>query len=417
MCPKQERWPRRTARKGRRTGSSFAAATDHSRRPARHKCAQCEGPSAAGPRTAVSLPSPGFDPASCPAYACCWSRGEAGVPGPPVRRAPRARLRARSTGRRARAGGARPALPPRRLRTASSGPVAARRGRHQGPAVRLPDVRPVRAVLDRHVLPDELPEGAAQRPLRGRPAGRVLRGQAVDALRLGAGLGRRDAHGGRRARSPPCCRRSTARSGARPPGCASRARRPRRGAPRARQRRTTIADAFPQARATEPATAPLAPEPAARGRARGPAMSDFEDIVRPYETPPPGHVSGSRLEQVLRSGPVRGDGRAEPARQRRPLRRLRGGAAAGRGGGRDQRDGRQRRQLPHVLDRHLGAADAGGLWHGLPDQLPRPEPHRHPGRRAGRRRDGGAQRALPDRRRGRRRRSAGRQSPSSTSTR
>lgn len=31
-------------------------------------------------------------------------------------------------------------------------------------------------------------------------------------------------------------------------------------------------------------------------------MSDFADIVRPYENPPPGHVSGSRLEQVLRSG-------------------------------------------------------------------------------------------------------------------
>ncbi len=31
-------------------------------------------------------------------------------------------------------------------------------------------------------------------------------------------------------------------------------------------------------------------------------MSDFQDIVRPYADPPPGHVSGSRLEQVLRSG-------------------------------------------------------------------------------------------------------------------
>ncbi len=33
-------------------------------------------------------------------------------------------------------------------------------------------------------------------------------------------------------------------------------------------------------------------------------MSDFQDIdiVRPYAEPPPGHVSGSRLEQVLRSG-------------------------------------------------------------------------------------------------------------------
>ncbi len=31
-------------------------------------------------------------------------------------------------------------------------------------------------------------------------------------------------------------------------------------------------------------------------------MSDYEDIVRPYETPPPGHSSSSRLEQVLRAG-------------------------------------------------------------------------------------------------------------------
>lgn len=29
---------------------------------------------------------------------------------------------------------------------------------------------------------------------------------------------------------------------------------------------------------------------------------DFADIVRPYEEPPPGHVSGSRLERVLRQG-------------------------------------------------------------------------------------------------------------------
>ena len=31
-------------------------------------------------------------------------------------------------------------------------------------------------------------------------------------------------------------------------------------------------------------------------------MSDYQDIVRPYEEPPPGHSSASRLEQVLRSG-------------------------------------------------------------------------------------------------------------------
>ena len=31
-------------------------------------------------------------------------------------------------------------------------------------------------------------------------------------------------------------------------------------------------------------------------------MNDYDDIVRAYAEPPPGHVSGSRLEQVLRSG-------------------------------------------------------------------------------------------------------------------
>jgi len=33
-----------------------------------------------------------------------------------------------------------------------------------------------------------------------------------------------------------------------------------------------------------------------------PADSDMPELVRPYEEPPPGHVSGSRLERVLRSG-------------------------------------------------------------------------------------------------------------------
>ena len=56
----------------------------------------------------------------------------------------------------------------------------------QGPAVRLPDVRPVRAQLHRHVLPDELPEEPAQRPLRRRARRRPLRSAPGDALRLGA---------------------------------------------------------------------------------------------------------------------------------------------------------------------------------------------------------------------------------------
>ena len=52
----------------------------------------------------------------------------------------------------------------------------------------MPDVRPVRAALDRHDLPDDVPEDAPQRSLRGRPRGRALRGEAGDALRVAQGL-------------------------------------------------------------------------------------------------------------------------------------------------------------------------------------------------------------------------------------
>src|SRR5690606_6032665 len=41
---------------------------------------------------------------------------------------------------------------------------------------------------------------------------------------------------------------------------------------------------------------------ARRRLARAARLSDYQDIVRPYEEPPPGHSSASRLEQVLRSG-------------------------------------------------------------------------------------------------------------------
>ena len=59
------------------------------------------------------------------------------------------------------------------------------RARRQGLAVRLPDVRAMRAELDRHVLPDELSEEAAQRPVRRRARERQLRSRSRDALRLG----------------------------------------------------------------------------------------------------------------------------------------------------------------------------------------------------------------------------------------
>ena len=69
-------------------------------------------------------------------------------------------------------------------------PVAAVERAVKGAAVRLPHVRPVRAELDRHVLPDELSEDLAQRPVRRRARQRQLRSEARDALRLGRGLSR-----------------------------------------------------------------------------------------------------------------------------------------------------------------------------------------------------------------------------------
>ena len=67
--------------------------------------------------------------------------------------------------------------------------------RDQGLPVRLPDVRAVRALLHRHVVPDELPEEPAQRPVRRRARQRPLRSEAGDEVRVGAGLGRRRPHG------------------------------------------------------------------------------------------------------------------------------------------------------------------------------------------------------------------------------
>ena len=107
------------------------------------------------------------------------------------------------------------------------------RERGQGPGLRLPDVRPVRPALDRHDVPDELPEDAAQRALRRRARERPLRGQARDALRLG--------EGGTSAprtcrccprlaatRSTTCARRSTTGCRARRRGATSRRGRDRR---------------------------------------------------------------------------------------------------------------------------------------------------------------------------------------------
>ena len=77
--------------------------------------------------------------------------------------------------------------------------AAGRRSRasRQRAAVRLPDVRPMRAELDRHVLPDELPQELAQRSLRRRARRRPLRGEARHEMRVGGGLSRQPAHSGR----------------------------------------------------------------------------------------------------------------------------------------------------------------------------------------------------------------------------
>ena len=182
------------------------------------------------------------------------------VPGPPVRGTPRPRVRVDLPAARAGDGGARPAVRPHRLRP-DRAPGGAGRARRQGPALRLPDVRPVRALLDRHVLPDELPEGAQERPLRRRAAGRLLRGQARDALRLGSGLGRR---------RPDARRRPHPRGAAagRPPAqglLGLAARRPREGG-RACARRAT--PAAPRSPAPSRGPAPSSPPPRRSPRSR-----------------------------------------------------------------------------------------------------------------------------------------------------
>ena len=73
-------------------------------------------------------------------------------------------------------------------------PVAAVRSARQGPAVRLPHVRPVRSQLHRHVLPDELSRRACAMAPAAACATTAMRSQAGDALRLGRGLRGSRAH-------------------------------------------------------------------------------------------------------------------------------------------------------------------------------------------------------------------------------
>ncbi len=296
---------------------------------------------------------------------------------PDARRAPlvgaaRARTRNLLSALRARHGGARSAVAARRLR-ARRAAGGGRRARRQGLPVRLPDVRAMRAELDRHVLSDELPEGAAQRTLRRRARRRPLRSGSADAMRLG----RRD----RRQRPDARGQRSRARRAVRgrPAGSpaarrGSRWRGKSRRAARGGRRHDLRRRAGPRLSAADPAGPHVARPPrarAARRRLRG------DDRAR---------SAGLR-----RSG-----GRLPPRPRVRRLRR------------RDQRDRRQRRQLPHVEPRRLRAPDARRLRARDADLVPRQEPHRDPGRHPGRRRDGRVQHAVPHRRRrGQRRSSAG----------
>ena len=92
---------------------------------------------------------------------------------PPLVDPPRRLLGSVLPALRARLGRGGAAVAARRPRPSGS---AGRRDRAQreGLPVRLPDVRHLRAQLDRHVLPDELPEADAQRALRRRPRRRSI---------------------------------------------------------------------------------------------------------------------------------------------------------------------------------------------------------------------------------------------------
>ena len=223
---------------------------------------------------------------------------------------------------RARAGAAAPlwrAIGYRRLER----PVAAVERSRQGTAVRLPDVRPVRAQLDRHVLPDELPE-----ELRNGPAA----GCAPTVT----------------ARSIPKCAASgcEAFAGAeRIPGGVDAIRVVQHPVDRRLQGRSSWLQRGARAHRA--------------GRARDTAMRFEDEPVPGYPLPIlPGHISPGRFERVLRAGRVRRHDRTGAAGLRRPAGRLSARARARRLRRRDQRDRRLWRQLPHVEPGGVRAADA-----------------------------------------------------------
>ena len=204
--------------------------------------------------------------------------------------------------------------------------------------------------LDRHVLPDELPEEAAQRPVRRRARQRPLRGQARDALRLGqacAGAQRMPAAATRiREVQPPVDHRLQG-----PLLLAAGRARAATRAPRLHHDRAI--EPVPGLSAADPARPHLAR--AARARAARAASSPS----RPSSTRriPPTREDVYERARVF-------DGYVDAIN-----------ATDGIG-----------RQLPHVERRGLRAADPRRLCAGHADLLPRPEPHRHPGRHPRRRR-------------------------------
>ena len=206
-------------------------------------------------------------------------------------------------------------------------PFEERREGDQGLPVRLPDVRAMRPLLHRHVVPDELPEEPAQRPVRRRARQRALRGEAGDEVRVGAGLGRRRPHGpqgrGRPQDPATCSARSTTASRASRPGCGWCASPPAwKTRPATSRSRRPPSPARP--RTWPPSPPPCRPRRRAKRHERDCRMNDGHGHFDPSAPLPllPGHSSGGRLERVLRLGALRGHGRAEPAGQRRSARRL-----------------------------------------------------------------------------------------------
>ena len=196
-----------------------------------------------------------------------------------------ARLLAAFTPRSSAAGRGRAAARAARLR-APRAPRRGARARREGPPVRLPDVRPMRAQLDRHGMSDEMPEELRNGPCGGvRPNGhaRSSRRCAASGSRPGAAAdaSRRASH---QAVQPPVDRRLWAAR----PGSACCVKARNSGAARGHEPTRLRSD--PRRRTGRSTGAP--PSRDHRSRARIPARRSIL----------PGHTSPGRLERVLRAG-------------------------------------------------------------------------------------------------------------------